>query len=259
MTKRLDGKIAIVTGSDSGIGQATAVEFAREGANVAITWFQDSDGAEETRRLVEAEGQRAIVIQLDQRDPEQVTRLFEAVSRDLGTAFVLVNDSGKDATGKQVADMPIADWDNMIRTNLYGPFYCCQLFIRARRAAGGKGKIINITSVHQEIPRAGAAGYDASKGGLRNLTRTLALELAPDRINVNNIAPGMVLTPMNQPAIDDPALLEKQVQSVPFKRAAEPWEIARLAVYLASEEADYATGQTFTLDGGLSMNTGQGA
>ncbi|MDQ6869000.1 MAG: SDR family oxidoreductase, partial [Pseudomonadota bacterium] len=100
---------------------------------------------------------------------------------------------------------------------------------------------------------------DASKGGLRNLTRTLALELAPDRINVNNIAPGMVLTPMNQPAIDDPALLEKQVQSIPFKRAAEPWEIARLAVYLASEDADYATGQTFTLDGGLSMNLGQGA
>ncbi|TPW00491.1 MAG: Glucose 1-dehydrogenase [Beijerinckiaceae bacterium] len=147
----------------------------------------------------------------------------------------------------------------MIRTNLYGPFYCCQVFIRARRAAGGKGKIINITSVHQEIPRAGAAGYDASKGGLRNLTRTLALELAPDRINVNNIAPGMVLTPMNQPAIDDPVLLEKQVQSIPFKRAAEPWEIARLAVYLASREADYATGQTFTLDGGLSMNLGQGA
>lgn len=153
--------------------------------------------------------------------------------------------------------MSIADWDDMIRTNLYGPFYCCQVFIRARRAAGGKGKIINITSVHQEIPRVGAGGYDASKGGLRNLTRTLALELAPDRINVNNIAPGMVLTPMN-PAIDDPVLVEKQ-ESIPFKRAAEPWEIARLAVYLASKEADYATGQTFTLDGGLSMNLGQGA
>ena len=259
MTKSLDGKIAIVTGSDSGIGRAVAVEFATEGAHVALTWFEDRDGAEETRRLIEAEGRRAIVIQLDQRDPEQVARLFEEVASTLGTPFVLVNDAGKDATGKQVADMPIQDWDNMIRTNLYGPFYCCQLFIRARRAAGGRGKIINITSVHQEIPRAGAAGYDASKGGLRNLTRTLALELAPDRINVNNIAPGMVLTPMNQPAIDDPALLEKQVQSIPFKRAAEPREIARLAVYLASGEADYATGQTFTLDGGLSMNTGQGA
>jgi glucose 1-dehydrogenase len=115
------------------------------------------------------------------------------------------------------------------------------------------------TSVHQEIPRAGAAGYDVAKGGLRNLTRTLALELAPDHINVNNIAPGMVLTPMNQKTIDDPKVREKQVQSIPWKRAAEPWEIAKLAVYLASEDADYATGQTFTLDGGLMMNTGQGA
>lgn len=148
--------------------------------------------------------------------------------------------------------MPIEDWDNAIRTNLYGPFYCCQHFVRMRRKAGGKGKIINITSVHQEIPRAGAAGYDVAKGGLRNLTRTLCLELAPDHINVNNIAPGMVLTPFNQQAIDDPKVREEQVQSIPWKRAAEPWEIAR-------NDADYVTGQTFTIDGGLSMNTGQGA
>jgi glucose 1-dehydrogenase len=259
MTKRLDGKVAIVTGSDSGIGQATAVEFAKEGADVAVTWFHDRDGAEETRRQVEAEGRRAVIVQLDQRDPEQVARLFEETERSLGTPFVLVNDAGRDSTGKQVAEMSVEAWDDMIRTNLHGPFYCCQHFIRARRAAGGKGKIINITSVHQEIPRAGAAGYDASKGGLRNLTRTLALELAPDRINVNNIAPGMVMTPMNQAALDNPEVLERQVQSIPFKRAAEPWEIARLAVYLASADADYATGQTFTLDGGLMMNQGQGA
>ena len=259
MTRILDGKIAIVTGSDSGIGRATAIEFAKQGADVAVTWFEDRKGADETRRHIEAEGRRAIVIQLDQREPKQVASMFDDVMKQLGIPFILVNDAGKDATGKHVADMPIEDWDSLIRTNLYGPFYCCQLFVRARKAAGGKGKIINITSVHQEIPRAGAAGYDCSKGGLRNLTRTLALELAPDRINVNNIAPGMVLTPMNQSAIDDPSVLEKQVQSIPFKRAAEPWEIARLAVYLASEDADYATGQTFTLDGGLSMNLGQGA
>jgi len=133
------------------------------------------------------------------------------------------------------------------------------LIIRARKSTGGQGKIINVTSVHQEIPRAGAAGYNAAKGGLRNLTRTLCLELAPDHINVNNIAPGMVHTPMNQSAIDDPRLREQQVQSIPWKRAAEPWEVARLAVYLASEEAGYVTGQTFTIDGGLEMNLGQGA
>lgn len=259
MADRLKDKVAVVTGSDSGIGQATAETFAKEGADVAITYLHDQEGAEETRKKVEAAGRRAIVVHIDLRDPAQVEQLFRETEEKLGTPYILVNDAGVDATGKHVADMSIEDWDNALRTNLYAPFYCCQHFIRARKRAGGKGKIINITSVHQEIPRAGAAGYDVSKGGLRNLTRTLCLELAPDRINVNNIAPGMVLTPMNQSAIDDPKVREKQVQSIPWKRAAEPWEIAELAVYLASEAADYASGQTFTLDGGLMMNTGQGA
>lgn len=241
------------------MGQAIAEAFAREGADVAITYLHDAEGAAETREKVEAAGGRALVVQLDQRDPASVERLFRETEEALGTPYILVNDAGIDSTGKQVADMALEDWDDELKTNLYGPFYCCQQFIRARRASDGKGKIINITSVHQEIPRAGAAGYDVAKGGLRNLTRTLALELAPDHINVNNIAPGMVLTPFNQKAIDDPEYREKQVQSIPWKRAAEPWEIAQLAVYLASEDADYATGQTFTLDGGLMMNTGQGA
>lgn len=113
--------------------------------------------------------------------------------------------------------------------------------------------------MHEEIPRGGSAGYDAAKGGLRNLTRTLCLELAPGRINVNNLAPGMVLTAMNQTAIDDPNVMEEQVANIPWKPAAEPREIASLAVYLASDNADYATGRTFTLDGGLMMNMGQGA
>jgi glucose 1-dehydrogenase len=259
MTTLLQGKIAIVTGSDSGIGQATAEEFAKEGADVVVTYFRDRDGAEETRRRVEEAGRRALVAHLDVRDPAEVARLFERTERGIGTPYILVNNAGIDSTGKHVAEMPLEDWDNELRTNLYGPFHCCQHFIRARKAAGGKGKIINVTSVHQEIPRAGAAGYDAAKGGLRNLTRTLCLELAPDHINVNNIAPGMVLTPMNQAAVDDPKVRQQQVQSIPWKRAAEPWEVARLAVYLASEEADYVTGQTFTIDGGLEMNLGQGA
>lgn len=259
MSGKLQDRIAVVTGSDSGMGQATAEAFAREGADVVVTYFKDEEGAGKTRAAVEKAGRRGIIVRVDQRDPAQVERLFRETQEKLGTPYILVNNAGVDSTGKQVADMPLEDWDNSIRTNLYGPFYCCREFIRLRRKAGGKGKIINITSVHQEIPRAGAAGYDASKGGLRNLTRTLALELAPDHINVNNIAPGMVLTPFNQPAIDDPQVYEKQVQSIPWKRAAQPGEIAILAVYLASEDADYATGQTFTLDGGLMMNLGQGA
>jgi len=259
MAGQLTGRIAIVTGADSGIGQATARAFAEQGADVAIAYYQDEEGAEETRRMVDEAGQRAITIPCDQRDPAAVEAVFERTQDELGTPFILVNNAGVDSTGKQVAEMDLEDWDRVIRTNLYGPFYYCQLFIRLRRAAGGEGRIINVTSVHEDIPRVGSAGYDCSKGGLRNLTRTLCLELAPDRINVNNIAPGMVMTAMNQSAIEDREVYEKQVRNIPLKRAAEPWEIARLAVYLASDDASYASGQTFTLDGGLTMAMGQGA
>lgn len=259
MRERLNSKIAIVTGADSGIGQATAEAFAKEGADVVVTYFSDEEGADGTRQKIETAGRRALVMQLDQRDLGAVEDLFEQTKETLGTPYILVNNAGVDSTGTPVSDMSPEEWDNTIKTNLYGPFYCCQQFIRARRSAGGQGKIVNITSVHQEIPRAGAAGYDSAKGGLRNLTRTLCLELAPDRINVNNIAPGMVLTPFNQEAIDDPETRDQQVQNIPWKRAAQPDEIAKLAVYLVSEDADYVTGQTFTADGGLSMNVGQGA
>ncbi|MDQ3694515.1 MAG: glucose 1-dehydrogenase [Chloroflexota bacterium] len=259
MTKQLQGKVAIITGSDSGMGQAIATEFAKHGANIAITYFTDEQGAQATKQAVEAAGQQAIVMRVDVRDPSSIAQFFEQTEQQLGTPYILVNDAGVDAVGKHVADMTIEEWDDRFKTNVYGPFYACQHFIRARRKAGGKGKIINITSVHETIPRAGAAGYCASKGALRNLTRCLTLELADDQINVNNIAPGMVKTSMNQPALDDPKVMAEQVESIPWKRAAEPWEIAKLALYLASDDSNYASGQTFTLDGGLMMNQGQGA
>jgi glucose 1-dehydrogenase len=172
---------------------------------------------------------------------------------------ILVNNAGVNGPVAPVWEYPLEAWDRVLRVDLTGPFLCCREFVRRRRAAGGGGRILNITSVHEEIPMPGAAAYCAAKGGLRNLSRTLALELAPERINVNNIAPGMVLTPMNQRAVDDPAARERQVQAIPWKRAAEPREVARLAVYLASDDADYVTGQSFTIDGGLSMARGQGA
>lgn len=259
MTGRLEGKVAVITGSDSGIGQATAAAFAKEGADVVVTWFKDRDGAESTKQQVEGAGRRAIVVETDVRDEQQVERLFDEAVQAFGTVDILMNDAGIDASGIHVAEMSTETWDDTIRTNLYGYFFCCRRFINIRKEKGGRGKIIQITSIHQEVPRAGAAGYDSSKGAERNLTRTLALELASLKINVNNIAPGMVLTPMNQKAIDDPAYREQQVQSIPWKRAAQPEEIAHLAVFLASEESDYVTGSTYVMDGGLSQNQGQGA
>lgn len=257
--QRLNGELAIVTGADSGIGQATAIAFAREGADVVITYLHDRQGAEHTAREVEAAGRQAAVYQADQRESKIVRQLFEEIRKSIGLPTILVNNAGIDATGKHVKDMTDQDWDDAIRTNLSGPFYYCREFIRGISGSGRHGCIINITSVHQEIPRAGASGYDASKGGLRNLTTTLALELAEQDINVNNIAPGMVLTPMNQSAVDDPAVLKQQVQSIPMKRAAKPEEIAHVAVFLASEQARYIHGTTIVVDGALMLFQGQGA
>jgi len=259
MAGRLTGKVALITGSDSGIGQATAVEFATEGADVVVHYFDDAEGAARTSSAIEAHGRRALVTQADVSDEDQVAAMFDAAVAEFGSLDILVNNAGVDASGKPVAELDTATWDRAIRTNLYGAFFCARRFIQLRLAAGGHGKIINVSSVHADNPNAGGSDYDCSKGAIRMLTRTLALELAPHKINVNSLAPGMVLTPFNQAAIDDPKVLEEQVQSIPWKRAAQPEEIAKVAVFLASADADYVTGSSYVIDGGLMINLGQGA
>ncbi len=259
MTGRLTGKVALITGSDSGIGQATSIEFAKEGADVVVHYLEDADGAAQTSSAVQAEGRRSLITPADISDENQVGRMFDAAVAEFGTVDILMNNAGVDASGTSVAELSTQVWDRAIRTNLYGAFFCCRRFIQLRLAAGGHGKIINVSSVHADNPNAGGSDYDCSKGAIRMLTRTLALELAPHKINVNSLAPGMVLTPFNQAAIDDPKILEEQVQSIPWKRAAQPEEIARLAVFLASSDADYVTGSSYVMDGGLMINLGQGA
>ena len=257
--QRLKGKVALITGSDSGIGQATAIEFAKEGADVVVHFLHDADGAEQTRAAVTAEGRKAIVVRADVSDEDQVASMFDQAIDTFGSIDILMNNAGVDASGTPVAELSTAVWDRAIRTNVYGPFFCCRRFAQLRLAAGGGGKIINVSSVHADNPNPGGSDYDCSKGAIRMLTRTLALELAAHNINVNSLAPGMVLTSFNQAAIDDPKLLEEQVQSIPMKRAAQPAEIARLAVFLASSDADYVTGASYVMDGGLMINLGQGA
>jgi glucose 1-dehydrogenase len=261
MTKdtSLVGKTAIITGADSGIGQAIADELSKKGASILINYFNDEAGAKNTLKLVTGNGAKGLIFQADVSDYNQVKEMHEAASSQFGVPFILINNAGVDASGTTLDEMEVEVFDLAIRTNLYGVFYNCKEFIRLRKKENGNGKIINITSVHEDLPRAGASEYCASKGAIRNITRCLALELAALNINVNNLAPGMVLTPMNQKALDDPEFLKKQVQSIPLKRAAEPWEIAKLAAYLVSNDAAYATGKTFTLDGGLTQNLGQGA
>lgn len=256
---KLAGRVAIVTGSDSGIGQATAAELAVAGADVCVTYHSDEVGAHETRGMVEAAGRRAIVLQLDVRDERDVERMFDRTIDELGVPDILVNNAAVNADGIHVVDMETERFDLVLRTNLYGPFFTCRRFIRERRGQGGGGRIINITSVHEEIPTKGGCDYDASKGALRMLTRGLALELADDRITVNNVAPGMILTPMNEEAQEDPEKLREATSNIPWKRAGRPEEVAHLVVYLASTDADYITGASFFIDGGLRRMLGQGA
>jgi glucose 1-dehydrogenase len=256
---RLAGKVALITGSDSGIGQATAIEFAREGADVVVHYLHDDNGAAQTKTEVENAGRRAMVVQADVSVETQVEHLFDQALSAFGSLDILMNNAGVDASGIPVAEMPTDVWDTAIRTNLYGYFFCARRFAQLRIGAGGQGKIINVSSVHADNPNAGGSDYDCSKGAIRMLTRTLALELAPHQINVNSLAPGMVLTPFNQAAIDDPDLLNEQVQSIPWKRAAQPQEIAKVAAFLACADADYVTGATYVIDGGLKINLGQGA
>jgi glucose 1-dehydrogenase len=257
----LSGKIALVTGADSGIGQGSAIEFAAAGADVVVNYLHDKEGAETTRQQVEAHGQRAVVVQADVGAEADVERLFDEAIDELGRVDILMNNAGVDASGTNVADIEVSDFERSLRTNLFGPLLCAKHFIRRHRThgEGRPGRIINVTSVHEEIPRAGAADYDMAKGAVRNLIRTLCLELAETGITANNIAPGMVLTPFNQDAIDDPKVREEQTNSIPMKRAASPAEIGRLAVFLASDDASYISGASYVIDGGLMQNQGQGA
>ena len=256
---RLTNQVAIVTGASSGIGAATARLFGREGAAVVLAHHDEPKEADKITAEIEAAGGRAVAIGGDVRDPDYVEQVFKAAEDAFGRPTILVNSAGVDASGVPIGEMKVDQFRDVLETNLVAPFLFCGAFIRAAKKAKGRGKIINVTSVHEDIPRAGASDYCASKGGLRNLTRCLALEVAEQGINVNNLAPGMVLTPMNQEAIDDRKKREEQTASIPMKRAAEPEEVAELALYLASSASDYATGATFTLDGGLGQYLGQGA
>ena len=257
--RSMAGKVAVVTGADSGIGRAIAEEFGARGASVLVNYHSNAAAAETVRQNVEKAGGKALVYQADVADPAQVRAMFEAVVSGLGTPYVLVNNAGVNGSGATIDEMEPDVFDRTLKINLYGPFYNCREFIRLRKAAGGQGRIVNISSVHEYLARAGEAEYTASKGGLKMLMKSLALELAPHGITINNVAPGMILTPMNQKAIDDPALRARDAAAIPLQRPGEPWEIAKLVAFLASDDAAYATGQTFTVDGGLSLALGQGA
>lgn len=255
----LQHKTALITGSDSGIGRAIALEFARNGAKVIFTYHSDNEGAEAAAEEATAAGAETLVLKLDVSDETSVQQAFDLIQEKFGGLNILVNNAGVNGSGIPVAEMDTEVFDKTIRTNLYGTFFCSRAFVRQRLAAGKPGKIINISSVHESIASPGNSDYNASKAGIRNFSRCLALEVADKGIQVNNIAPGMILTPMNQEAMDDASVRKEKEQHIPMKRAGKPEEIAKLALFLASSDSDYSTGSTFYMDGGLTKNLGQGA
>ena len=253
---QLQGKIALVTGADSGIGQAIADLFAQQGADVAISYHTDAEGAAETKRRVEAAGRRAHVLQSDVGDAASVTAMFKGVTDALGPLDLLVANAGVAMSNMPVAEMDDKKLDLVLQTDLKGPLYCAREFVNLRRAAGGKGRIVFIGSVAGHLPTPGSAPYGMAKAGLNSLVRSLSVEVAPDKINVNAIAPGLIATPMTQERMDDPEKRAKSMESIPWRRPGEPHEIAGLALFLASDSADYVTGQVMVMDGGLTMNWG---
>ena len=247
---RLKGKNALITGASSGIGRAIAIRFAQEGANVAINHYHDADGAAETARQIQT---KHFAIDANVADPAQVKAMMAQAVDRMGSVDILVNNAGilKQATAAH--ETSIEDFDAVMDVNLRGAFLCCREAIAHFLARGGGGVIVNNTSVHQLIPKPKYLPYSISKGGLDNLTRSLALEYAGRGIRVNSVGPGAVVTPMNNAWIHDAPAREIVESHIPLGRAAEPEEIAAVFAFLASSDASYITGQTLYACGGLTL------
>lgn len=255
--KRLAGKTALVTGGSSGIGQAIAVRFAQEGANVALTYRKSKEGAKKTEtavnaacELVQESACRGMIIQADVSDEQQVLDMFAKVFETFERLDILVNNAGMQLK-RPSHELEAADFDKVVAVNLRGAFLCSREAIRHFKSRGGGGVIVNDSSVHQIIPKPGFLGYSVSKGGLGNLTRTLALEYAAEGIRVNGVAPGAIVTPINKAWIDDPDARAAVEKRIPMGRAGHPAEIAAVFAFLASDDASYITGETIFADGGL--------
>jgi glucose 1-dehydrogenase len=253
MAGRLEGKIAVITGSGSGIGQAIAERLAQEGADCVIDYRDHVDQAQETADKIKAAGGKAIMVHADVSNLADCTNLIEQAWAQLGSCDILVNNAGIEKSADFV-DVTEADYDAVLNVNLKGAFFLTQAFVRKLKAASKPGRVINISSVHEDMVFPHFSTYCASKGAMRMLMRDLAVELGPLGITVNNIAPGAINTPINKSLLADKPKLDALLANIPLGRLGKPEEVAGLAAFLASEEAAYVTGSTYFLDGGLIRN-----
>ena len=255
----LKGKNVLVTGGSSGIGQAIAVRFAEYGANVAINYLRQPDEAQDTEGQVQAcvakvqqEGVQDVLVQGDVSKEDDVVQMVRSAIDGLGGLDVLVNNAGIQIS-RPSHELSSEDFDKVLAVNLRGSFLCAREAIRHFMAEKKPGSVINVSSVHQIIPKPDYLGYSTSKGGMQNLTRTLALEFAGRGIRVNGIGPGATVTPINRAWIDDPEKRKAVEEHIPMRRAGDADEMAGVTAFLASDDAGYITGQTIFVDGGLTL------
>jgi glucose 1-dehydrogenase len=255
----LKGKNVLVTGGTSGIGQAIAVRFAEYGANVAINYLRRPEEADETESQVNAcvervhqQGVRDILVRGDVSKEDEVVQMVDEVVSQLGSIDVLVNNAGIQIS-RPSHELSSEDFEKVLAVNLRGAFLCARQAIQQFLQTETPGIIINISSVHQRIPKPNYLGYSISKGGMQNLTTTLALEYAGHGIRVNGIGPGATITPINRAWVDDPVKSEMVTSHIPMRRAGTANEMAGVACFLASDDAAYITGQTLYVDGGLTL------
>ncbi len=259
---RLTGQTAIVTGASSGIGRGIALRMGQEGAQVVVNFNSNEKSAQEVVDEIRAGGGTALAVKADVSREADVLQLFEQTFRAFGTVDILVNNSGlqKDAP---FLEMTLADWQRVIDVNLTGQFLCAREaakeFIRrgvVPERSVAAGKIICISSVHEVIPWAGHVNYAASKGGIMLFMKSIAQELAPHKVRVNSIAPGAIKTPINREAWEDKASEKKLLELIPYGRVGVPEDVAKAAVWLASDDSDYVHGTTLFIDGGMTLYPG---
>jgi glucose 1-dehydrogenase len=246
----LEGKVAIVTGSDSGIGHAIALELARQGAAVTVNYHRNADAAGATQQAIEAAGGKAQIIQADVSSVADIGKLVDGTVAAFGRLDILVHNAGME-TRTSTLDTTEHQFDMVIAIDLKSAFFGVQAAARQMIKQGGGGRIINISSIHEDWPMPGNAPYCLAKGGVRMLTRTAGVELAPHGITVVGVAPGAVHTPIDEVTLSDPAQKAKLESAIPLGRVAEPEEIARLVAFLASDAASYGTATTYVADGGM--------
>ncbi|MGY3355262.1 NAD(P)-dependent dehydrogenase (short-subunit alcohol dehydrogenase family) [Bradyrhizobium sp. GM0.4] len=258
----LEGQPALVTGANSGIGQAVALGIAASGADVVVNYVADPAAAEEVAHQIESGGRRAIAIKADVSREDEVNSMFAQAVDHFGTLHIAVNNAGlqRDAS---FDEMTLEQWKKVIDVNLTGQFLCAREAVREFKKRGvvsqvsaAAGKLVFMSSVHQEIPWAGHVNYAASKGGVMQLMRSIAQEVAPFAIRANGVAPGAIRTPINRPAWETPDSYERLMTLVPYKRIGEPDDIAQAVAWLVSDMADYVTGATLFVDGGMSLYPG---